>query len=97
MGNLFGFDILRTIFDEDHSHANMLKIKRVVYNNPYTIVYWTDGSNTRVKTVGGDKFNKEIGLQTAITRKYFEQLGSKTVRKDIKDLIKNAEDYSKEN
>lgn len=74
--------------------VNMPKINRVVFNNPYTIIYWSDDTNTRVKTVNGDKFNKEIGLKTAITRKYITMLGSNTVQKDIKEIIKNAEDYS---
>ena len=37
----------------------MLKsdIKQVIYNNPATIVYFTDGSKVVVKTMDGDEFN----------------------------------------
>lgn len=47
------------------------KIKKVIFNDPATIVYWTDGSKTVVKTMPGDEFCPEYGLSMAICKKYF--------------------------
>ena len=46
-------------------------IKRVIFNDPATIVFWKDGTKTVVKTNGGDKFDKEKGLAMAIAKKFF--------------------------
>lgn len=48
-----------------------MKIKKVVYNNPATIVFWTDDTKTVVKVADGETFDKEVGLAMAIAEKYF--------------------------
>ena len=60
------------------------KIKRVIFNNPATIVLWEDGTKTVVKKQKTDrkkKFDKEKGLALAIAKKalgnqgrYFEDI-----------------------
>ena len=45
------------------------EIKKVVFNDPATIVFWTDGSKTVVKTQEGDIFDPEKGLAMAISKK----------------------------
>lgn len=48
----------------------MPKIKKVIFNNPATIVFWRDGSKTIVKMNGKDKkFDPEKGLAMAIAKK----------------------------
>ena len=42
----------------------------VIFNNPATIVYWSDGTKTVVKCQPGDTFSAEIGLTTAMLKKY---------------------------
>lgn len=56
------------------------KIKKVIFNDPATIVIWADGSKTVVKCQPGDTFNKETGLAMAISkralgdkRRYYEK------------------------
>lgn len=44
------------------------KIKKVIFNNPDTIVYWEDGSKTVVKAQKGDEWNPEKGLAMAIVK-----------------------------
>lgn len=45
-------------------------IKKVIFNNPATIVFWRDGSKTIVKMNGKDKkFDPEKGLAMAIVKK----------------------------
>ena len=49
--------------------ANMHgQIKKVVFNNPATIVIWADGTKTVVKC-DGERFDPEKGLAMAITKK----------------------------
>ena len=67
--NYYGFlkdnsRITNNKFDKD-------TIKDVIFNDPATIVLWTDGSKTVVKcqTETGDTYNKELGLAMCIIKK----------------------------
>ena len=51
-------------------------IKKVIFNNPATIVYWNDGTKTVVKCDYNEYFDKEKGLAMAISKKYFDNKGS---------------------
>ena len=44
-------------------------IEKVIFNDPATIVFWTDGTKTVVKTQNGEKYDPEKGLAMAITKK----------------------------
>ena len=44
-------------------------IKKVIFNNPATIILWVDGTKTVVKAQNGDTFDKEKGLAMAIVKK----------------------------
>ena len=46
-------------------------IKDVIFNDPATIVFWTDGSKTIVKCQEGETFDPEKGLAMAISKKMF--------------------------
>ena len=45
------------------------QIKNVIFNDPATIVFWTDGSKTVVKCQEGDFYDHEKGLAMAISKK----------------------------
>ena len=45
------------------------RIKRVIFNKPATIVFWTDNTKTIVKCQEGDTYNEETGLALAISKK----------------------------
>lgn len=67
-------------------------IKKVVYNYPATIVWWTDGSKTIVKVHKGEEFNKEMGLAMAIAKKVFgNTTGSRAA---FKKVVNMADDHS---
>ena len=51
------------------------KIKQVIFNNPATIVFWTDDTKTIVKAVN-EKFDPEKGLAMAIAKKYLGNKGN---------------------
>ena len=44
-------------------------IKKVIYNNPATIVLWKDNTKTVVKCCEGDVYDKEKGLMACIIKK----------------------------
>lgn len=45
------------------------KVKRVIYNNPATIIFWADGTKTVVKCQEGDTYSKEKGFVMAYLKK----------------------------
>lgn len=65
---------------------NRLEIEKVIFNNPATIVIWSDGSKTVVKCAN-EEFDKEKGLAMAICKRVFGNKGNyfNEFRKWIKD------------
>lgn len=50
---------------------SILEIINVIFNNPATIVFWSDGTKTVVKCQEGDVFDPEKGLAIAIVKKTY--------------------------
>ena len=50
--------------------SNRKEIKRVIFNEPYTIVIWANGEKTIVKAQDGEPYDKEKGLAMCFA-KYF--------------------------
>lgn len=51
-------------------------IKNVIFNDPATIVVWSDGSKTVVKCQPGDTYSKETGLALCIAKKFLGNKGN---------------------
>lgn len=51
-------------------------IKKVIFNNPATIVMWMDGTKTVVKCGKDDVYDPEKGLAMAICKKVFGNKGN---------------------
>ena len=51
-------------------------IKDVIFNDPATIVMWSDGSKTVVRVAEGETFDPEKGLAMAISKKHFGNCGN---------------------
>ena len=51
-------------------------IKKVIFNYPATIVFWSDGSKTVVKCQDGDIYDPEKGLAMAISKKALGNKGN---------------------
>lgn len=51
-------------------------IKNVYFNNPVTVVIWSDGSKTIVRCQPGDTYSKETGLALCIAKKYLGNKGN---------------------
>lgn len=47
------------------------EIKTVYFNNPVTVVLWTDGTKTIVRCQEGDVYDPEKGLAMAVTKKLY--------------------------
>ena len=76
-------------FDKDYIIDRKEDIKKVIFNDPATIVYWKDGTKTVVKCQDGDVYDKEKGLAMAIVKKLFGNKGN--YNKVFKKYI--GEDY----
>lgn len=68
----------RADFQATHALKTRLSmtVKKVVFNDPATIVYWADGTKTVVKCQEGDIFDPELGLAMAIAKKAMGNTGS---------------------
>ena len=52
------------------------EIKEVIFNNPATVVLWTDGTKTVVKVSAEEEFDPEKGLAMAIAKKALGNSGN---------------------
>ena len=62
--------------EEERMIYRPFEIKRVIFNDPVTVVLWADGTKTKVRAQKGDTFNKETGLAMCIAKKVFGNVGS---------------------
>lgn len=63
----------------NHSYFNSsysLTIKKVIFNNPATIILWADGSKTVVMCGKRDTYDPEKGMAMAIARKALGNKGN---------------------
>ena len=53
-----------------------VEITKVIFNNPATIVFWSDGKKTVVKCAGDEAFDEEKGLAMAISKRVLGNKGN---------------------
>lgn len=80
-------------------------IKKVIFNDPATIVIWSDDSKTVVKCQSNDTYSKELGLAMCIAKKYLGNTGNynevfkKWIPKSddipVEDMRRKLADYCK--
>lgn len=51
-------------------------IKRVKYDNPWTIVFWADGAITKAKCHENDAWSEAAGLNACIAKHFFQTAGA---------------------
>ena len=56
--------------------AGNLQIKKVIFNDPATIVFWTDNSKTVVKCGERDTYDPEKGLAMCIVKRFLGNKGN---------------------
>lgn len=86
---------LRKILGVESSERreNNMKIKKVIFNDPVTVVLWEDGAKTIVKAGENDIYDPEKGLAMAIAKKalgnkgnYYEVFKKWLPEKDFESL-----------
>ena len=50
-------------------------IRKVIYNDPATIILWVDGTKTVVRCQPGDVYDKKTGFLLCIAKRFFGNLG----------------------
>lgn len=65
------------------------EIKKIIFNNPATIVYWEDGTKTIVKCGSGDTWDKEKGLAMCFVKKLLGNKGNfnEKIKKYVKEDV----------
>lgn len=92
--------------DDDDGNNNtsdiLDDIKQVIFNDPATIVTFSDGTKVCVKACENDKFSKEVGLVYALVKRLYANdvdengyLKSSGLGDKINKIIKNAVDQKK--
>lgn len=76
LNSIYGIGGIGANFDGDVVSRSPIYIKNVIFNDPATIVFWSDSTKTVVKCQPGDKFDPEKGLAMAITKKTMGNTGS---------------------
>lgn len=69
-------NILYKVMCAIKENTNNMNIKKVIFNNPATIVLWEDGTKTVVKRQKGERWDKEKGLAMAIVKKISGNTGN---------------------
>lgn len=66
--------------------SESIGIKKVIFNDPATIVFWNDGTKTVVKCKEGDLFTYEMGIYAATLKKIFGATYGQ-YKKDVNHII----------
>lgn len=61
-------DLVKTYVPKE---SRDIKIRKVIFSGPATIVFWNDGSKTVVKCTKGDHLNYEMGIAMCTLKKLF--------------------------
>ena len=67
------------IYNEKVAKVETIYITKVIYNNPVSIVFWSDGTKTTSKALKGDKYSEENGLIYCIIKKLDKSLSLRTL------------------
>ena len=60
----------------DRNRVYIPAIKKVIFNNPATIVIWNNGTKTTVKCSERDEYSEEVGLAMCISKKALGNKGN---------------------
>lgn len=67
-------------------------VKQIIINRPTIIVYWFDGTRTRVTCDETDRFDPKVGVCIAFTKKFLTNTGN--YNQILARVIKNAIDVT---
>lgn len=69
--------------------GDSLRIKKVIYNGPATIILWDDGIKTVVKCKEGDPYSHEAGFALAVLKRLTGNNFHRSLREAMKGAAKN--------
>lgn len=69
-------NLYRNMSNSVYGRNSACEIVNVIFNDPATIVLWSDGTKTVVKCQGYDTFDPEKGLAMAIAKKFLGNKGN---------------------
>lgn len=82
--------------DEEYPMWGIPDIRRVVFNNPATIIFWEDNTKTVVKCMEGEKFEKYAGFIAAVAKKLFGSTSrAKAIMNELGEEQVNVEKKAK--
>lgn len=61
---------LSPIYIDEGAYGNKVYITKVLYNNPATIVFWSDGTQTRNICPKDTLYNPDTGLAFCVLKKF---------------------------
>lgn len=67
----------------DKPEYRIPEVERIIYNNPATIVFWSDDTKTVVKAMSTTEFNPYHGFCAAVAKKMFG--GNCAIKRMIRD------------
>lgn len=74
--NIIGDAIFNYLKSDWTVRQRSSEITKVIFNNPATIVFWSDGTKTVVKCDGDEAFDEEKGLAMAISKRVLGNQGN---------------------
>ena len=80
--------ILHHIYTNNYLINNIPEVKKVIFNDPATIVYWKDETKTVVKCQKGDDFDPEKGFAMAFLKKCWGNKGN--FNDNLRKIMKEA-------
>lgn len=71
--------------------------KKVIFNEPATIILWNDGSKTVVKCTDGEEYDPATGFAMAYVKKLYGNTGGifRRCQKDYNEQMAKREKYDK--
>lgn len=83
---------LRHLWGLDDAETELVieppSIEKIIFNDPVTVVFWSDGDKTLVRCNENDKFSEYYGVVAAITKKFVGN--AKKIRKIIDEKSKRT-------
>lgn len=69
-------------------------IKKVIYNDPATIIFWSNGTKTVVKRMEDEEYDPEKGFMAAVTKKVFGDKYGWVLRHHVKPAVEHEDKVS---
>lgn len=80
-----GYTYIRKQSYPTYNFTSIPLVKKIIFNDPATIILWADGTKTVVKCSEGDEYDPEKGLAFCYMKKIFGNNYYKNIRKQINE------------